>query len=294
VRPMGPGLELETSLAGRYRFGEAVVYGQGLAQSSLLPSCKGLHPRCIFALTGGTMPKARKGNVGPGVRHPSTTVGVVVYTRHYREAILRTIERAPGLVAVDFGDGGVDSLARLDREHPQLLLVDLSNRRLIAFARHTHASQSSTPIIALNRGETEPEIITLFECGLTGFVAHDASSEEILEAIRAALLGEFRCPPRIAAALVRRVNEAGEPADTPHIPPRLSPREIQIACHLEQSLTNKEIAVRLGIEAATVKNHVHNILRKLATHRRDDAVIQLRTRSPELRVVRPAPRPKDQ
>ena len=32
---------------------------------------------------------------------------------------------------------------------------------------------------------------------------------------------------------------------------------------IDGGLSNKEIAVRLGIEVATVKNHVHRILEKL-------------------------------
>lgn len=225
----------------------------------------------------------------PGHRQASTTVGVVVYTRHYREAVLKTLEGVPGLVAVDLGEGDAVSLEKCERVQPEVILVDLSNQRLIAFVRQAHAAAPSTPIVALNRGETEPEILSLFECGLTGFVAHDASREEILDAIRSALRGEFTCPPRIAAALVRRVNAAGEPAKASRDAPALSPRELQIVRHLEQSLSNKEIASRLGIEAATVKNHVHNLLRKLATHRRDDAAHQLRSRAPKLRIVPRSP-----
>ena len=39
-----------------------------------------------------------------------------------------------------------------------------------------------------------------------------------------------------------------------------------------EHLSNKEIASRLCIEVATVKNHVHNVLDKLRVHRRTDAV----------------------
>jgi two-component system, NarL family, nitrate/nitrite response regulator NarL len=217
---------------------------------------------------------------------PATTVGVVVYARYYREAVLRALEGTPSLLAVDFGDGSAESLEKCERVQPEILLADLSNESLVAFVRHAHAAVPSTQIIALNRVETEPEILTLFECGLTGLVPHDAGREEILAAIRAALRGEFTGPPRVAAALVRRVNEAGEQANAPRPDPALSPRELQIVRHLELGLTNKEIANRLGIEPATVKNHVHHLLRKLSTHRRADAALKLRSQGQVPRVVR--------
>jgi DNA-binding NarL/FixJ family response regulator len=40
---------------------------------------------------------------------------------------------------------------------------------------------------------------------------------------------------------------------------------------LQQGLSNKEIAGRLGVELSTVKNHVHNILEKLHVSRRSEA-----------------------
>jgi two-component system, NarL family, nitrate/nitrite response regulator NarL len=240
------------------------------------------------------MRKSRSRTSGPQTpKHPPTTVGVVVYARHYREAVLRTLEDAAGLAAVDLGEGNAASLEKVNQGCPEVLLVDLSNQRLAVFVRQAHAAVPSTPIIALNRGETEPELLSLFECGLTGFVAHDASSEEMLETIRSVRRGEFACPPRIVAALVRLVNAAGETEKPACVAPALSPRELQIVGHLEQSLSNKEIANRLGIEAATVKNHVHNLLRKLATHRRGDAAAQLRSRGPKLRIIRRSPTRRD-
>ena len=40
---------------------------------------------------------------------------------------------------------------------------------------------------------------------------------------------------------------------------------------VDQGMSNKQIARQLGIEVATAKNHVHNILGKLHVHRRIEA-----------------------
>jgi DNA-binding NarL/FixJ family response regulator len=56
----------------------------------------------------------------------------------------------------------------------------------------------------------------------------------------------------------------------------LSPRELQIAHLIETGLTNKEIGRQLGIEAATVKNHVHNMCDKLKVHRRGEVAARIR------------------
>ncbi|HEX2085320.1 MAG TPA: response regulator transcription factor [Solirubrobacteraceae bacterium] len=56
----------------------------------------------------------------------------------------------------------------------------------------------------------------------------------------------------------------------------LTTRELEIVALIEQGLSNKQIADRLSIEVATVKNHVHNILTKLELSRRGEAAALLR------------------
>ena len=56
----------------------------------------------------------------------------------------------------------------------------------------------------------------------------------------------------------------------------LTQRQRQIIALIDDGLSNKEIAVRLLIEVATVKNHVHNILAKLEVGSRREAVVHVR------------------
>jgi len=61
-----------------------------------------------------------------------------------------------------------------------------------------------------------------------------------------------------------------------HVPrpssPPLTNREKEILRWVSAGLQNKEIAQRLGISLATVRNHIHNILEKLEVHSKLEAV----------------------
>jgi DNA-binding NarL/FixJ family response regulator len=60
----------------------------------------------------------------------------------------------------------------------------------------------------------------------------------------------------------------------------LTEREAQVADLVAQGDSNKEIGQRLELSAKTVKNHVSNILRKLALQRRTQiAILALRERT---------------
>jgi DNA-binding CsgD family transcriptional regulator len=65
----------------------------------------------------------------------------------------------------------------------------------------------------------------------------------------------------------------------------LSQREVEVCSLVALGRSNKEIASRLFISIATVKDHVHNILRKLGAPNR--AAIAVAYREATLAAVRP-------
>jgi DNA-binding NarL/FixJ family response regulator len=91
--------------------------------------------------------------------------------------------------------------------------------------------------------------------------------------------GETIISPRLAASLFqrlasqrRRTNQEVDPETR-----ELTLRERQILALVEQGMANKEIARTLGIELATVKNHVHHVLEKLKVSRRGQAAARARS-----------------
>src|SRR5439155_827652 len=106
--------------------------------------------------------------------------------------------------------------------------------------------------------------------------AREASIDDLVTVIESVARGEAICSPRVAAGLLRRVAAlaAGHGGDLPRA--QLTNREREIVRLIDNGLSNKEIARALGIEVATVKNHVHNILEKLQVHRRGEAAARVR------------------
>jgi DNA-binding NarL/FixJ family response regulator len=87
---------------------------------------------------------------------------------------------------------------------------------------------------------------------------------------------ELVCSPQTAASLYHEVALLSHDGGGEDLIDLLSRRESQIAHFIERGLSNKQIARQLGIEATTVKNHVHNIFDKLKVHRRADAAALIR------------------
>ena len=160
--------------------------------------------------------------------------------------------RRADVVLVDAGDGSAEArrtIERLREERPELKIF----------------------VTGLDRG---PEVAVEFiEAGAVGWAERDASREELAAALRALHAERTPAAPAVLARLLERIEALSRSRPAPPEPmAELTDREQEVLELVADGLTNKEIAGRLGLAAATVKNHVHNILRKLGVTRRADAV----------------------
>ena len=99
----------------------------------------------------------------------------------------------------------------------------------------------------------------------------------MIDVISAVARGEARCSPRIVGSLLRRIAalaaERHGHGQGQGSAMGLTARESEILALLQQGLSNKMISRRLGIELATVKNHVHSVFGKLGLRRRAEAAV---------------------
>jgi len=144
-------------------------------------------------------------------------------------------------------------------------------------------------IIALAVPEDEQDIIECAESGISGFVAREASIDELIRTVISTEEGGFCCPPKIAAFLFNKIQYLACSAKGNYLSnssqkndisfANLTHREKQILNLMADGLSNKQIATALVIEVSTVKNHVHNVLVKLGVHSRVRAVNMLQNTS---------------
>lgn len=193
---------------------------------------------------------------------------IVSDVRLYREGLAQALAAQPELDVVAHMPG--DALRKLDGCHPNIVLADSAIVRTTELA--ARAANNGASVVAFAVAEDdEDEVLACAGVGVAGFVARNATMDELLTTLRTASQGEVRCSPRIATLLVRRVAALTRSDVQPAACPRLTRRQRDIVALIDRGLSNKEIATRLGIEVATVKNHVHYLLKKLRVHRRGEA-----------------------
>jgi two-component system nitrate/nitrite response regulator NarL len=212
---------------------------------------------------------------------------VVSDVRVVREGLHSVLARQPGVDVV----GTVDLLHATDcgaQLHPDVVLFDAGRRASVGTVKEVVASTPRSKVVAFGVKETAEEILALAAAGTAGYIRDSVKSGDIAAILHRVVSGELSCSPRAAGSLYRCVatlsqgsHSAVEPnsgrvstANLSRVP--LSRRELQITDLIDRGLTNKEIGRQLSIEAATVKNHIHNICRKLGVHRRGEATARIR------------------
>ena len=206
-------------------------------------------------------------------RKPSK-VAVAGLRGYTRPLLVRELAKAHRRRVVDLGPVDAAFVARVLAAKPAVLLVDVSTSEAPGPLSEIRRAIGSIRIIILADQSNEEEASRFFKSGAFGFVGHETDLPHLSEEIHAVLRAEESepCSPAMAKA-VAKASLQGERATSPT--PFLRPRHRQVAQLLMQNLSNKEIADRLSIKIGTVKNHVHQVLEKLAVRRRGDVWIDL-------------------
>ena len=205
-----------------------------------------------------------------------TTVLIVCDIRLYREGLEQILCDHHQIRVVGTASSREEAIDFVRLYDPKIVLLDMAIGDSHSAVWQIVEAAPGTKVIALAIPEIESEVVPCAEAGIAGYVKREGSLDDLLRCIEAVAKGEFPCSPRIAGSLVRQVKALADARPPAGDFSRLTRREIRVLELVEQGLSNKDIARKLIIEVATVKNHVHNIFKKLQVHSRGEAAALLR------------------
>jgi two-component system, NarL family, nitrate/nitrite response regulator NarL len=194
--------------------------------------------------------------------------------RIYREGLAAALD-LHGDVSVVGAVGSAEEASNRFRG-ADVVLADASTSAGVRALRALSEWEPQARVVALGSPGDRQTVVDCAEAGVSGFVAGDATVDEVVTTAEAVARGEAVCTPRVAATLLHQITTTARQRREPS---RLTSRESEILSLIDNGLSNKEIAAKLYIEVSTVKNHVHNILEKLGARRRSEAAAWVRRES---------------
>lgn len=226
-----------------------------------------------------TRKRAKDATTTPAPPEPARPIRVAIVhsVRLYREALADLLDRDGRVEVVGMARSLSGAREVVRASAPTVALLGLGAMDELEGVREFVREVPDVKLVALDVVEKTAEVVAWAEAGIHGFVTRDGEIDDCIAAIEAAAHGNLTCSETVAAVLLRRVAELAAPrADASVSAHVLTRRELEILELIGQDLSNKEIAARLFIEVATVKNHVHKILEKLGVSRRSEAASRVR------------------
>lgn len=171
------------------------------------------------------------------------------------------------------GTGG-EGVRLAGKLQPDVLLLDLNMPDMdgIEVLQRVRRVSPTTRVLILSGIHADARVYATVVAGVDGYIVKDATTSELVGAIRSVAAGDAYFHPMITRALTRYLQQ---PAFTPAaVQSQLTPRELSVLQLMATSATNKDIAQRLHVGEETVRTHVKSILRKLNQPTRTQAVLE--------------------
>jgi DNA-binding NarL/FixJ family response regulator len=185
-----------------------------------------------------------------------------------REGLISLLAGRDDIKVVGEAEDGLEAIRRVDQLQPDLVLLDLSMPRMdgLSAIREIKTRAPKTKILALTIHESEDFILEAFKSGADGYCLKDASSSELLMAIKSVLSGKRYLSPGISEKVLEGYIEGRKTLKTSSSWDTITQREKEILKMVGEGYKNREIADFLCISTKTVEKHRSNIMRKLDIH----------------------------
>lgn len=174
-----------------------------------------------------------------------------------------------------------EAISRISTDNCDVILVSATLPENGALKLIKRLRQETVPAKILVTGlPNDPQqILNSIAAGAAGYVLAQEGIQSWAKHIEAVCKGKPLVSPSVTAAMMLHLNRLSrltarfEPKSTLYA--NLTERECEILKFLAQGHSNQTIADQLIIGVGTVKNHVHNVLKKLNLRSRKDAATYL-------------------
>jgi DNA-binding NarL/FixJ family response regulator len=187
----------------------------------------------------------------------------------FADGLARLLAEQEGIEVLGVATTGRELLDLAVRLHPEVALVDyqMPEQDGVAVTRELKRLRPEIMVVMLTGSTEDRVLLAAIEAGCSGFVTKDRAAADVVEAVRAAAVGEALISPALLSRLLSKLNRNQRSMGWD-----LTDREREILERLAKGHTNKVIAAELYLSVNTVRNYVQSTLSKLGAHSKLEAV----------------------
>ena len=180
-----------------------------------------------------------------------------------RMGLASLLETTKEVEVVGDAGKGAEGIRKALATRPDVVIMDLMMPGMdgIETTRALLEKWPEANVLVLTTFETSDGISHALDAGAKGAILKSAELDELMNALRAVAAGK----PYLSSE-IRQIMKKDPPI------PELSQRQHEIIESITRGLSNNEIAVQLGIDRSTVKNHLSILFQKLGVANKAEAV----------------------
>ena len=167
----------------------------------------------------------------------------------YPSALIEEVSDAEGLV----------NKAMIDKWDIVICDLSMPGRSGLDALRQIKQSSPSLPVLIMSMHPEDQYALRVLKAGASGYLSKDSIHDELMNAIRTAMLGKKYITPSIAERLAEAIDSESEKP----VHELLSDREFDVFKLLASGKSVSEIAAQLSLSITTVSTYRSRILEKM-------------------------------
>jgi len=201
----------------------------------------------------------------------------------FREGLSKVFSLEDDIKVIGEEADGEKALHLVCDLQPNVLVIDINIPSMngLQVTRQLKADRIDCAVIMLTAYHDQEQVLHAMRAGASAYFPKDVEPGRLVEVVRQVMQGFYVIGDQLfdKAGLHTWLDAGVEAATGPymvdpgeHFVP-LSPREMEILQFVTRGMSNKQIALELGISHQTVKNHMTAILKKLDVEDRTQAAV---------------------
>lgn len=192
-----------------------------------------------------------------------------------RQALREVLEKQPDIEVIAEAGDGEEAVGFATELVPDVVIMDISMPNLngLEATRRIKACCPAIGVLVLTVHSDSEHILSILQAGAGGYLTKSVYGDEVVHAVRALVSGETVLSQSVSQEIFKYAFRHTIKPRTLDADNELSARELEVLNLTAKGISNKEIALRLGLSLRTVKAYLAELFLKLNVASRTEAVI---------------------